>query len=189
MDGAGSGAFRRFIIPLLIVQHMKGRLHLLNLSENRFPLLLDEREPLVNGGVALYAPIHKAFDFFDGHTRLLEALNDMQPAEIFVLEHPNAAAGALHKGKQSLLVIISQGMEKFIPFEKLSKKKQREQNAKRRGSWYGLSPVTRKPENSRSYNRRKARKWSDDSMTVPFVILSGRVSSEFHPGVRFERLS
>ena len=80
-------------------------------------------------------------------------------------------------------------MEKFIPSEKFSKKKQREQNAARRGSWYGLNPVTRKPENSRAYNRRKARKWSDDSMTVPFVILSGRVSSEFHPVVRFEWLS
>lgn len=80
-------------------------------------------------------------------------------------------------------------MEKFIPCEKLSKKKQREQNAKRRGNWYGLNPVTRKPENSKAYNRRKARKWSDDSMTVPFVILSERVSSEFHPGVRFEWLS
>lgn len=80
-------------------------------------------------------------------------------------------------------------MEKFIPSEKLSKKKQREQNAKRRGSWYGLNPVTRKPENSRAYNRRKARKWSDDSMTVPFVTLSGRVASEFHPGIRFEKLS
>jgi len=77
----------------------------------------------------------------------------------------------------------STDIEKFIPFEKLSKKKQREQNAKRRGNWYGLNPVTRKPD------RRKARKWSDDSMTVPFVILSGRVSSEFHPGIRFERLS
>lgn len=80
-------------------------------------------------------------------------------------------------------------MGKFIPSEKFSKKKQREQNAARRGSWYGLNPVTRKPENSRAYNRQKARKWSDDSMTVPFVILSGRVSSEFHPGIRFERLS
>jgi len=79
-------------------------------------------------------------------------------------------------------------MEKFIFPEKLSKKKQREQNVKRRGSWYGLNPVTRKPENSKAYNRRKARKWSDDSMTAPFVILSGRVSSEFHPGVRFKRL-
>ncbi len=57
-------------------------------------------------------------------------------------------------------------MEKFIPFEKLSKKKQREQMSKRRGSWVALNPVTRKPENPRTYNRRKARKWSDDSMTV-----------------------
>ena len=61
-------------------------------------------------------------------------------------------------------------MEKLIPYEKLSKKKQRELNTNKRGSWYGLNPVTRKPENSRAYNRSKARKWSDDSMTVPFAI-------------------
>ena len=61
-------------------------------------------------------------------------------------------------------------MEKFIPYEKLSKKKKRELDAARRGSWYGLNPVTRKPENSRAYNRRKARKWSDDSLTVPFFV-------------------
>ena len=59
-------------------------------------------------------------------------------------------------------------MQKFIPFEKLSKKKQKELNAKNRGSWYGINPVTRKPENSKAYNRKKAQKWSDDSMTVPF---------------------
>ena len=63
-------------------------------------------------------------------------------------------------------------MQKFIPFEKLSKKKQKELNAKNRGSWYGINPVTRKPENSRAYNRKKAQKWSDDSMTVPFSSLS-----------------
>ncbi len=61
-------------------------------------------------------------------------------------------------------------MEKNIPFEKLSKKKQRELNTKMRGSWYGLNPVTRRPDNSKAYNRRKARKWSDDSRTVPFAI-------------------
>lgn len=60
-------------------------------------------------------------------------------------------------------------MEKFIPFEKLSKKKKRELVARRRGNWSGLNPVTRKPENPKAYNRKKARKWSDDSsMTVPF---------------------
>ena len=62
-------------------------------------------------------------------------------------------------------------MEKFIPFEKLSKKEQQKRNAARRGSWCGLNPVTRKPENPKAYNRRKAQKWSDDSGCVPFVLL------------------
>lgn len=62
-------------------------------------------------------------------------------------------------------------MEKFIPYEKLSKKKRRELAIARRGSWGALNPVTRKPENSKAYNRKKARKWSDESpMTVPFDL-------------------
>lgn len=59
-------------------------------------------------------------------------------------------------------------MEKFIPFEKLSKKEQRKRNAQKRGSWGGLNPVTRKPANPKAYNRRKARKWSDDSIPCLF---------------------
>ena len=59
-------------------------------------------------------------------------------------------------------------MEKFVPYDKLSKKKKKELDKARRGSWYGINPVTRKPENSRAYNRRKARTWSDDSTTVLF---------------------
>ena len=46
-------------------------------------------------------------------------------------------------------------MEKFIPYEKLSKKKKRELDAGRRTVWT-VSPVTRKPENPKAYNRRKA---------------------------------
>jgi len=70
-------------------------------------------------------------------------------------------------------------MQKFIPFEKLSKKKQKELNAKNRGSWYGINPVTRKPENSKAYNRKKAQKWSDDSMTVPFSsLLTQRLTTD-----------
>jgi hypothetical protein len=60
-------------------------------------------------------------------------------------------------------------MEKFIAYEKLSKKKKRELDAKRRGSWGGVSPVTRKPENPKAYNRRKARKWDHDSSAVLFA--------------------
>jgi hypothetical protein len=57
-------------------------------------------------------------------------------------------------------------MEKFIPFEKLSKKKQRAMAARKRGTWGGLNPVTRRTENPKAYNRKKARKWSETSMTV-----------------------
>jgi len=53
-------------------------------------------------------------------------------------------------------------MDKFVSYDKLSKKKQKELNALKRGSWQGMSPVTRKSENPKAYNRRKARKWSDD---------------------------
>ncbi len=62
-------------------------------------------------------------------------------------------------------------MEKWIPFEKLSKKEQRRRSQQKRGNWGGLNPVTRKPENPRAYQRQKARKWRDDSMTVPFSLL------------------
>ena len=60
-------------------------------------------------------------------------------------------------------------MEKFIPYEKLSKKKQRELNAARRSTW-AINPVTRKPANPKAYNRQTARKWKDDSNSVPFFM-------------------
>ena len=46
-------------------------------------------------------------------------------------------------------------MEKFIPYEKLSKKEKRKLDLARRQTWGTLNPVTRKPENSRAYNRQK----------------------------------
>ena len=61
-------------------------------------------------------------------------------------------------------------MEKFIPYEKLSKKKQRELNARKRKTWGDVNPVTRRTENPKAYNRQKARKWNDDSDFVPFYF-------------------
>ena len=43
-------------------------------------------------------------------------------------------------------------MEKFIPYEKLSKKEKRKVDAMRRNTWGGLNPVTRKTANSKTYN-------------------------------------
>ena len=60
-------------------------------------------------------------------------------------------------------------MEKFIPYEKLSKKKQRELNAAKRGTWGDFTPATRKPANPKAYNRRTAQRWKDDSNFVPFL--------------------
>ena len=61
-------------------------------------------------------------------------------------------------------------MEKFVPYEKLSPKKKREIDRKKRGSWYGINPVTRKPPNPRAYNRRKARKVDEYPPDVPFCF-------------------
>ena len=46
-------------------------------------------------------------------------------------------------------------MEKFIPYEKLSKKEKRKIDQARRQTWGELNPVTRKPENSKAYSRKR----------------------------------
>jgi len=53
-------------------------------------------------------------------------------------------------------------MEKFIPYEKLSKKEKRKIDQAKRQTWGELNPVTRKPENSKAYNRRKSQNWKRD---------------------------
>ena len=62
-------------------------------------------------------------------------------------------------------------MNKYIPIEKRSKKERRLLAAKQRGSWNGINPVTRKPQNSKAYNRAKARKWSDKFHDRAFYIV------------------
>ncbi len=53
-------------------------------------------------------------------------------------------------------------MDKYIPYEKLSKKEQRKLDTAKRNTWDNLNPVTRKPENSRAYNRKKMQNWKKD---------------------------
>lgn len=50
-------------------------------------------------------------------------------------------------------------MEKFISYEKLSKKEKRKIDQTKRQTWGELNPVTRKPVNSKAYNRNKTRDW------------------------------
>lgn len=64
-------------------------------------------------------------------------------------------------------------MEKFIPYNKLSKKEKRKINSQKRKSWKELSPITRSEKNPKVYNRRNSRKIDDDFTGVyfcPFAI-------------------
>ena len=46
-------------------------------------------------------------------------------------------------------------MKKMIPLNKQSKKAQRNYHSKQRGSWNGLSPVTRVVPSGKVYDRKK----------------------------------
>ena len=64
-------------------------------------------------------------------------------------------------------------MEKYIPYEKLSKKEKRKVDAAKRNTWGELKPVTRTPANSNAYNRNKARNWKrEQHEPIPGLILT-----------------
>ena len=73
-------------------------------------------------------------------------------------------------------------MEKYIPYNKLSKKRQRKLNKTNRGNWNGSNPVTHKPENPRPKTEKaQNRKLECGSDSVPFHFLyrfpSGQLQS------------
>jgi hypothetical protein len=61
-------------------------------------------------------------------------------------------------------------MEKFIPYEKLSKKEKRKLDQAKRQTWGNLNPVTRKPENSKAYNRKKTQDWKKELSNPAFIL-------------------
>ena len=61
-------------------------------------------------------------------------------------------------------------MEKFIPYEKLSEREKRKMNLAKRQTWGELNPVTRKPQNSKAYNRNKSRNWKRDYQRNQFRV-------------------
>ena len=71
-------------------------------------------------------------------------------------------------------------MEKFIPYEKLSKKEKRKLDQAKRQTWGNLNPVTRKPEDSKAYNRNKARNWKREISRnpVPGLFIVSYCSSQ-----------
>ena len=74
-------------------------------------------------------------------------------------------------------------MEKFIPYEKLSKKEKRKIDQAKRQTWGELNPVTRKPESSKAYNRKKSQDWKRELPPNPvtFALLN---HSSFEYGLK-----
>ena len=61
-------------------------------------------------------------------------------------------------------------MEKFIPFEKLSKKKKKELNKAKRNTWGMTNPVTRREKNPKAYDRNKLRSEKSETEFIFFCI-------------------
>ncbi len=62
-------------------------------------------------------------------------------------------------------------MARFIPYRKLHKKKRQELDRQKRGSWNGVDPVTRRPEDSKAYNRSKAQSWKKETGDALFLCV------------------
>ena len=62
-------------------------------------------------------------------------------------------------------------MEKFIPYEKLSKKEKRKLDLAKRQTWGELNPVTRSPENSKAYNRKRTQDWKKELPDLRLCLL------------------
>lgn len=62
-------------------------------------------------------------------------------------------------------------MEKFVPYEKMSKKQKREINKEKRNLW-SMNPVTRKSENKKAYNRKKLRRDYDSSAELFLIYIN-----------------
>ena len=68
-------------------------------------------------------------------------------------------------------------MEKFVPYEKLSKKKKRERDRLMRKTWGDVNPVTRRSGDARKYDRKKDQRRYDEYKHADLffrIRLSGR---------------
>ncbi len=63
-------------------------------------------------------------------------------------------------------------MKKIVDYAKMSKRKRRQLDGAKRGTWGDIKPVTRRSENPRVYNRKRQRA-SDDSAGVYFCGVHG----------------
>ena len=78
--------------------------------------------------------------------------------------------------------------ERFVAYEKLTRKKRRELDVARRGTWGTVNPVTRRPEPSTAYQRQKEkRRWRAEPDSSGVFILF-RLLRGFQNGFRVSRI-
>ena len=68
--------------------------------------------------------------------------------------------------------------QNYIPLEKQSKRKQKEYHAIQRRDWGSISPVTRKVENAKVYNRKKSKqRWCEYEPCLDFFSWVNRLGT------------
>ena len=61
--------------------------------------------------------------------------------------------------------------QKFVPLDKLSKRKQKEHHAMQRRDWGSFNPATKKTENGKAYNRKKSKqRYCEDGPCLDFLF-------------------
>ena len=75
-----------------------------------------------------------------------------------ILTTLHSARISKRKSKPFETMEVFSPMKQMIPLKKQSKKAQKKQHAKQRGSWYGISPVTRTVPNGKAYDRNRVKR-------------------------------
>ena len=100
----------------------------------------------------------------------------------------NAVVGSGRTWPTTFTYEKKSNMEKFVPYEKLSKKERQKRNKAKRGIWGDINPVTRKPVNSKAYNRKQSAGLEEDSSDLRsafFAQKTSSVSNDPDPDSRF----
>ena len=74
-----------------------------------------------------------------------------------ILTTLHSARISKRKSKPFETMEVFSPMKQMIPLKKQSKKAQKEQHAKQRGSWYGICPITRTVPNGKAYDRNRVK--------------------------------
>lgn len=77
-------------------------------------------------------------------------------------------------------------MRQFVPYEKRSKKAKKAADAKRRGSWGALSPVTRLKPSKKLYTRKKT-DWRSEQLHESVFCLGNRAGNNERCNVSHRR--